>query len=392
MIALVGGTVLTPSRQIPDGAVLVEGNRIVVVGPRQLVAIPTHAEVIDVSDSYLAPGFVDLHCHGAIGVDFNRPGTTPDDLHRVAAFKASHGTTSFLAAIATASPEATERSLDVVHRSVGAREGAEVLGAQAEGPFLNPAAAGAQAVECIRPPDLAELDRWLAVCPELRLISVAPEMEGGLEFIAEGHRRGITLSVGHSCANYDQVIAAVGVGLTHATHTFNAMQGFHHRHPGTAGAVLTCDEITAEAVVDNVHLHPAAVNLLVRCKGPSRLALITDAMSAAGLPEGEHEWDGRRVTVADGAVRLDDGTIAGSTLTMDRALRNLVAAAEIPLADAVQMATLNPARSIGVHNRKGSLACGRDADVVVLDRNLEVDMTMVRGAIVFRREKDAEAV
>lgn len=368
---------------------LVEGTRIVVVGPRRLVAIPTSAEVIDVEGGYVAPGFVDVHCHGALGVDFNRPGTTPEDLRRVAAFKASHGTTSFLAAIATASPEATRQALALVHESVGACQGAELLGAQAEGPFLNPEAAGAQSRDHIRPPSLAELDDWLEVCPELRLVALAPEVEGALEFIREGRRRGLTLSVGHSCATYEQVIAAVGAGLTHATHTFNCMTGLHHLRPGAAGAVLTCDDITAEAIADNIHLHPATLDIIARCKGPGKVALVTDAVSAAGLPEGKHEWDGRPITVSEGVVRLDDGTIAGSVLTMDRALRNLVAATELALTDAVQMATLNPARSIGVEDRKGSLECGRDADVVVLDRDLEVQMTMVRGALVYSRRNAA---
>ncbi len=391
MIAVVGGTVFTPAREIPDGAVLVEGHRVVAVGPRRMVAIPTGAEVIDVQGGYIAPGFMDIHCHGAAGVDFNGADNTIADLRRAAAFKAAHGTTSFLATVATASPAATRRALDLVHRAVGADGGAELLGAQAEGPYFNPDAAGAQAAEHLRRPSLAELDCWLDVCPELRLVSLAPELEGALEYIAGARARGLTLSVGHSHATYDQVMAAVAAGLTHATHLFNAMGGFHHRWLDTAGAVLSRDEITAETILDYIHLHPAAVRIIARVKGPGRMALITDAMPAAGLPEGEHDWDGRRITVRQGLVQLPDGTVAGSVLTMDRGLRNLVSAG-IPLGDALTMAAATPARSIGLAHRKGSVACGLDADLVVLNQDLQVQLTMVRGTVVSRTEGNPDAL
>ncbi len=351
-----------------------------------MVAIPTTAEVIDVQGGYVAPGFVDIHCHGAVGVDFNGADTTVADLRRAAAFKASHGCTSFLAAVATASPDSTLRSLDLIHQAVGSDGGADLLGAQAEGPYFNPDAAGAQAREHLRLPSLEELDRWQGACPELRLVSLAPELEGALDYVAGARARGLTVSVGHSRATYDQVLAAARAGLTHATHLFNAMGGFHHRWLDTSGAVLSLDEITAEAILDYIHLHPATVRIIYRVKGPSRMALITDAMPAAGLPEGEHPWDGRLITVRNDLVQLPDGTVAGSVLTMDRGLRNLVAAG-ISLSDAVQMASATPARSIGVADRKGSLACGHDADVVVLNEALQVQLTMVRGTVVFRRER-----
>lgn len=392
MKALLGGVVLTPGRRIEDGVVLTEGQRITAVGPRGLMAIPPEAEVVDAREGYICPGFVDIHCHGAIGVDPGAEGTTVADLHRVAAFKAGHGTTSFLLATAAASPESTAATLALIHRAVGARGGAELLGAQAEGPFFNPEARGAQAAEHLRPPSIDEFEEWLRLCPELKLVSLAPEMEGALEFIRHAASRGVTVSVGHSMASYEQVEEAVKAGMRHATHTFNGMLGLHHRRPGTAGAILTDDRIMAEAVVDNIHLHPATVDLILRCKGPDQVALVTDAVTAAGLPDGEHTWDGRRVTVSGGVVTLDDGTIAGSTLTMDRAVRNLVADTGASLGRAVQMATLNPAVAIGVADRKGSLDCGKDADIVVLDRNLEVELTLVRGKIVYRREGETADV
>jgi len=383
LIAFVNGTVITPCRQIPDGVVLTQGDKIVAVGPRELMALPDGVVAVDARNGYIVPGYIDVHCHGAVGVSVDGDGASVSDLHRIAAFKAQHGTTSFLLAVPTGSPEAMLRTLGRIHEAVGVAGGAAILGAQAEGPYFSADAKGAQAVEHMRSPSIEEFEDWLRVCPELRLVSLAPEIEGALEFIAHARRRGVTVSVGHSRASYAQVIAAVGLGLHHATHTFNGMLGLHHRAPGTVGAILTCDEIMGEAVVDNIHLHPATVGLIVRCKGPQRTVLVTDAMSAAGLDDGVYTWDGRRVTVESGAVRLDDGTIAGSTLTMAQAVRNVLADTKLCLGEAIRMATLSPAFAIGIGARKGSLAAGKDADVVVLDKDLQVKLTMAAGTIVY---------
>jgi len=385
--ALVNGTIVTPSRQIQDGVVLVEGNKIIAVGPEALIKVPQEAEVIDAEGGYIAPGYIDVHCHGAIGVSTSDEHLDVAAIRRVARFKACHGTTAFLLAVATAPPDCFLRALAVIHEAVGADGGAELLGAQAEGPFFNPEAKGAQAEEHIRKPSTDEFDQWLRVCPEVRLVSLAPEMDGALEFIPYARERGVTVAVGHSRASYEEVIAAAAVGLTHATHTFNGMLGLHHRSPGTAGAILTCDDIMAEAIVDNIHLHPATVDLIIRSKGSSHVVLVTDAVNAAGLPDGVYTWDGRRVTLTDGAIRLDSGALAGSTLTMDRAVQNVLQDSDITVSEAIRMATLNPARSIHVDDRKGSLAAGKDADIIILNQGLEVQVTISAGQVVYRQQE-----
>jgi N-acetylglucosamine-6-phosphate deacetylase len=383
MIAVVNGIVITPCRAIEDGVVLAEDSRVVAVGPRGLLHLPPAATVFDARGGYIVPGFIDLHCHGALGVNVNDPGTTAEDLCRIAQFEAQHGTTAFLLAVPTGSHAVMAKALSLIHEATGTDKGAQLLGAQAEGPYFNPAAKGAQAVEHMRPPDILELEEWLRICPELKLVSLAPEMPGALEFIAHARRKGLTLAVGHSRASYEEVLAAVAHGLSHATHTFNGMLGLHHREPCTVGAILTCDDITAEVIADNIHLHPSVVDLVVRCKGLEHTVLITDAMSATGLPDGQYSWDGRPVTVEKGAVRLPDGTIAGSTLTMERAVANAMADAGLTLAQAVRLATLNPAMAIGVADRKGRLAPGQDADIVILDKELEVRLTLVRGKVAY---------
>lgn len=382
-----GTTVITSGRIVrPEGilegaAVVVEDGRIVAVG-RDVQA--RGAQLVDAGGLYVIPGLVDIHVHGGAGYD--TMDATPEALASMAQFFAAHGVTSFLPTTVTASHEQTlaavANAARCQERSTG---GAHVLGVHLEGPYISPKHPGAQPVEHIRPAAAAEYEE-LFRHGNVRLISLAPEVAENRALIGYARARGAAVAVGHSDAGYDQVLEAVELGVTQACHIFNGMVGLHHREPGTAGAALTCDAIYAQAIVDFIHLHPAIVKLLVRAKGVARTVLITDAMRAAGLPDGEYELGGQPVTVADGAARLvRGGNLAGSTLTLDRALRNAISAADLPLAEALPMATSVPAESIMLAGAVGTLAPGAYADVVLLDDALEVQMTMVQGDVVYRR-------
>jgi N-acetylglucosamine-6-phosphate deacetylase len=260
--------------------------------------------------------------------------------------------------------------------------GAQPLGVHLEGPCIDVKKKGAQPEQHIT--NAASIDyQQLFSLGNIKLITLAPEIEENADLIAFARAQGAAVVVGHSSATYEDLEEAVKHGLNHATHTFNQMEGLHHRKPGTVGGVLLLDEIYAEFIADGVHLHPAVVDMVVRLKGADRAVAITDAISGAGMPDGEYELGGQKIVVKEGAVRLPDGTLAGSALTLDQAVRNIVEFTVASLPEAIQMATLTPARSIGVADRKGSLEPGKDADIVILDDDLDVLKTMVGGEVVY---------
>jgi N-acetylglucosamine-6-phosphate deacetylase len=260
--------------------------------------------------------------------------------------------------------------------------GATVLGAHLEGPYLNAEKCGAQDTRYIRRAQRDEALTWLDT-GLVRLVALAPEFEENLWLIDECAHRGITVSAAHTMAGYDELRRAVARGLRQVTHCFNAMVGLGHRELGTVGTAMALSEISCELIADNLHVHPAVMKILVQVKGPERVILITDAMRGAGMPEGEYAIDDRLVTVRDGAVRLPDGTLAGSILTMDRALANVVAATGRPLAELWPMSSRNAALAIGATN-KGALEVGRDADLVLLDANFTVALTVAEGEITYQ--------
>ena len=380
-IVVANGRVLTPSEMIQRGAVWIKGERIVEVGER----VPDesgNATVIDATDLLVVPGLIDIHVHGGAG--FDTMDATTEAIEGMAQFFARHGVTSFLATTMTAGREETLAAIANAARcqQAGTR-GAHVLGVHLEGPYISPEQPGAQPVAQIRPADPAEYEQFFAH-GNVRLISLAPEIPANLALVSFACEHGVAVAVGHSSASYDEVLAAVRLGLRQACHTFNGMVGLHHRQPGTAGAALTCDEIYAQAIVDLIHLHPAVVKLLVRAKGVERTVLITDAMRAAGLPEGEYDLGGQRVLVRGDEARLKEGgSLAGSTLTLDRALRNVMQATGLSLADALPMATTVPAESIMLGQEVGALKPGYLADLVLMDESLNVRLTMVKGKVVY---------
>ena len=381
-LAVTAGRVMTPDRVILDGVVLVEGPKILEVGSRRAVRFSRDEfQVVGHSQQLLAPGFIDVHTHGAMGRDVMEG--TDEALEVISRFLAGHGTTSFLATTVTASPIATLQAVEALgHQVDHPLPGARMLGLHLEGPFINPEKRGAHTAKYIRRPSTLIFDQLLACSShQIKLITVAPEVEGGLELIRFARAKGVVVSLGHSNATLEETMAAIALGAGNATHTFNAMRPFSHRDPGILGAVLTAPEIWAELIADGVHVSPAAINLCIQCKSARRILLISDAVSATGMPEGQYRLSDIEITLSGGICRTREGQLAGSTLTQDQALRNMVRWSHLPLEAVLGMLTRNPAQSLGIAQSKGTLAEGRDADMVLLDRNLRVNTTIIQGEV-----------
>ena len=391
-LVITGGRVVTPFRVLEPGMVTIREGKIIAVekGARQIgdeeqCSELVEGKVINAEGLTVAPGLIDIHVHGGVGHD--TMDATSEAIGAMARFFACHGVTSFLPTTMTAGREETLAAIENVARCMEkGGDGAEILGVHLEGPYLSQEKKGAQPPSYIRPADPEEYRAFFQAGP-VRLITVAPEIQRNRELILFAVEHGAAVAVGHSAATYEEVLEAVSLGLSQATHTFNGMGGLHHRRPGTVGAVLSCDDIYAQVIVDFLHIHPAVVKLLVRAKGPERTVLITDAIRAAGMPDGTYDLGGQEVTVKGGEARLSTGTLAGSTLTMDRAVRNVMEAAELSLPETLRMATVTPADSIGIADRKGSLERGKDADIILLDEELQVVLTMVGGEVVYRAEE-----
>ncbi|HHY97657.1 MAG TPA: N-acetylglucosamine-6-phosphate deacetylase [Firmicutes bacterium] len=388
-VILKGKDVITPEGVITDGFIEIADGTITRVGSageyRAMAAWGQEdVEIMDETGKIISPGFIDIHVHGGGGHEFSEG--TLDAIEAAVRAHAQHGTTALLATPASLPQDKLANCARAVKEAMGRDlKGAQILGMHLEGPWLNPTKKGAQDPEAIRRPDIREFEEiWDASGNSVRHVTMAPEVVGGFEMIRVLKERGITISAGHSAASYEQVLNAIKCGLTHTTHAFNGMVPLHHRDPGLVGAILTRDELTTEMIVDGFHLHAAIVNLLYRCKGRERLALVTDSIMAAGMPEGTYHLAGLKVKLSgDGSVRLADGTLAGSILTMDRAVSNTAKFLGVPIHDVIPMASIVPARIIGVDNKKGSLEVGKDADIVVLDDDGTVHKTIVRGQVVY---------
>ena len=380
-LLITGARVLTPTGEWPRGWVLVEGRRIAAMGQGEPPpGTDAGADALAADGLVAMPGFIDLHVHGAVGVDVMD--ADRDGLARMARFLAAHGVTAWLPATMTATGPDTERALEAARAVAGPVDGgAAILGAYLEGPYLNPARAGAQDPELIRPAGRSEATRLLDL-GIIRVLVLAPEVEENRWLVTEAVARGVTVSAGHTDATYEQALQAVRDGVRHVTHAFNAMRPLGHREPGMLGAALVVPELRCELIADNVHVHTAAMRLLVQAKGPDGVVLVSDSLRATGLPEGAYTVGDRPVFSMDGAIRLADGTLAGSVLTLDRALHNLQAATGRPLAELWPAASRNAAQAIGIDDVKGSLEPGKDADLVLLDPALRVVVTVAEGAVV----------
>ena len=369
------GTVVSPDKnEMTLGDVWVEDGRISESGG-------SAATVIDASGLYVAPGFIDLQVNGGVGRNFED--ASPEEIRGIVDFYVSHGTTALLPTTVTAPISGIRGTIERVKRV----DHPAVLGMHIEGPFIAKERKGAQNPDYIIEPSVDEFDD-LAAGNEgfIKIVTLAPERPGADRLIARIRGIGAVASLGHSDATYDQAMAAIGQGVGLFTHMFNAMREFHHRAPGAVGAALVSD-VMVELIADGIHVHPGAMKLLHMVKGPDRICLITDAISAAGLDDGEYELGGMRVFVRDATARLSDGTLAGSTLTMDRAVKIFMDAAGCSLVEAVRAASLNPAKLLRIDDRKGSIEVDKDADLVIFDGQLNVHYTIIGGEVVYARDR-----
>ncbi|PYZ95940.1 N-acetylglucosamine-6-phosphate deacetylase [Alteribacter lacisalsi] len=331
----------------------------------------------------IVPGFIDLHIHGAANADVMDG--TEEALGKMQRVLPAEGSTSFLATTLTQTPEEKMKALRVCRRvsEQTDRTGANLLGVHLEGPFISEKRAGAQPAQFIRKADIALFEKFQeASGGRIRLVTIAPEEdeEGLVEFL---HESGVIPSIGHSDAHYEEVVRSIERGVRHATHLFNGMRGIHHRDPGTAGGVLLHAEIAAEVIADGIHIAPSMLKFAYRQKGADGIILITDAMRAKGMGEGTYQLGGQDVTVKNGQATLGDGTLAGSILKMNEAVRNMIAFTGCSFEEAVRMAAFNPAKQLGIEGEKGSLDAGKDADFVILDEDFEVLETYVAGRKVY---------
>ena len=382
-ILITNAHIYTPLEVWQPGWLLTQGKTILAMGHGHEPDFPPGfaTRIIDAQNKIVLPGFIDLHAHGAAGYD--TMDSTPRAFQEMAQFYARHGVTAFLATTRTASHQAIIKAIQAIRQSLGPiPKGATLLGAHLEGPYLNAERCGAQNTLHIRRAQPAEAMEFLD-SGVVKLIALAPEFPENLWLLDECVRRGIRVSAGHTAASYEEMVVAVRRGLSQVTHCFNAMTGLNHRLPGTVGAALSLSEISCELIADNIHVHPAVQKIIVGAKGLGHVILVTDAGRGAGLPDGEYKIDERSILVKDGVVRLIDGTLAGSTLTLERALENICCSTSQSLGEVWPMSSLNAARAIGVSNSKGSLEVGKDADLVLLDSKFKVMLTIAEGEVAW---------
>ncbi len=374
---------LTNARAIVDETIY---DNVTILFDKTIVAVDTNVntsgcELIDAKGAYVSAGFIDMHIHGSGGADVMD--ATPDALKTISDTLLSTGTTAFLATTMTMAQEAIDNAVDNVREHRTSLRGAQIVGVHLEGPFINPKKQGAQDAHFVQEPDYVAIEKHMDI---VKMITLAPEMEGSERFIRkiqECHDD-VVLSIGHSDADYDMALRSFHWGVSHATHLFNAMPPLHHRSPGIVGAVFADEEVTCDVIADLVHLHPAILKSVWQQKG-EKMMLITDAMRAGCMKNGEYDLGGQRVFVENGKATLENGTLAGSVLKMNEAVANMVRHVGMPLPQAVAAVTQIPAQKLKLN--KGRLAAGYDADMVIFDEDFSIITAIVAGKVQYQRSE-----
>ncbi|SHH74824.1 N-acetylglucosamine-6-phosphate deacetylase [Caloranaerobacter azorensis DSM 13643] len=377
---LINGKIIYKDSIIED-KVLIFNEKIIDIADLQNIDRYENINLIDVEGKFISPGFIDIHIHGAGGSDIMDG--TMESITNISNTIAKTGVTGFLPTTMTMDKDTIYGALNVVRQAMYLDiQGAKVLGVHMEGPFINEKYKGAQNAKYILKPDFEFIKEYLDI---IKIITLAPEMDKEYRFLQKiKEYSDITLSIGHSNATYDEAKKAIKNGIKHATHLFNAMTPMHHRAPGIVGAVLRSN-ITCELIADKIHVHPAIFQILIDVKGIENLVLITDSMRAGCMKDGIYELGGQKVIVKNGSARLEDNTLAGSILTLNRAVKNVLENTSIKLYEVVKLVTQNPAKVIGIEKDKGSLDIGKDADITVFDEDLNIYFTVVEGKIVFNK-------
>lgn len=366
--------------KIEKGSVLVENGKIKEINPSNV----NDTEVIDAEGLYLSPGFIDVHIHGAGGCD-TMDGTV-ESINTIAKTIVQHGTTSFTPTTMTVAAEDIRKSMEVIKKlKEEGTEGANVLGAHLEGPFISPKAIGAQNPNFLLAPSVENYNKIVGDYSDAVVsITMAPEVEGAKELIKYLSDNGVTVSMGHTKATYDEAIEGIKCGACHSTHLYNAMTPFTHREPGVVGATFDTD-ITTETISDGIHISYPALRTAYKQKGTDKVLLVSDAMEACGMPDGQYSLGGQDVIVKNGAARLLDGTLAGSVLTLDKAVKNIYNNSNYPLNEVVRMATYNGAKNCHVEDHKGLIKEGYDADLILFNEDIEIQKVFVNGKEVYNK-------
>ncbi|MBH0169247.1 N-acetylglucosamine-6-phosphate deacetylase [Fictibacillus sp. 18YEL24] len=390
-ITLKNATIYGETQTMHRGSITIQNGKIIDLST-DFFPGDDQTEVIELPETYhIVPGMIDVHIHGAAGAD--TMDASFDALQTIASVLPQEGTTSFLATTMTQHQNKIEKALENAGLFIeaGQVEGtAETLGVHLEGPFISEKRAGAQPVGAIIKPDLELFKQWQDLASgHIKLVTIAPEIKGSLEVISYLHEQNIVTSIGHSDATYEEAVSGMKAGASHVTHLYNGMRGLHHREPGVVGAALLHDELTTELIADGIHVRPELISLTYKQKGNEKVVLVTDAMRAKCLGDGQYDLGGQEVTVQHETATLKDGTLAGSIIKMNTAVKNMMQFTGCSISDIIQMTSVNPAKELNVYDRKGSLAPGKDADIVVLDEDFEVVMTFCKGHIAYRRGDEA---
>jgi len=390
-IAFIGADIITPFRIVKKGILTTKKGKIYHVGPDGNHDIPESTEVFNVEGKYIFPGFIDLLVHGGAG-GYGFSDGTDASIEKISKYFLEQGSTGLLASLHAKPKPDLLSDLNRVGSFIKSNKDSNILGIHMEGPYLNQELKGAMNSNYLWKPSISSFkEMWKASEKTIKMMTISPELDGALEVIREASFHGVVCSIGHSTASYEIVDLAIDNGAAHVTHMFNAMNPIHHREPGVAVAALLRDELKIQLIADTYHVHPATMEFLLKSKSAKGIVLITDSIRVGGMHEGEQtQFSDQKVTLSGNKAVMDDGTIAGSTLTMNKAIKNVIEFSGARLTDAVRMATVNPAKVIKADG--GILSSGKPADFVILDQNFNVEMTVMKGKVGYSNSENNSVV